>query len=73
MIHPKEGWDTDAKTVTIQTTSKSLKLQSVLSLLLMLIGAIWLILAPGVVPALVTIAGATWKVVNRVQIWWRHK
>lgn len=65
---------------TIQGTSKKFKLQSVLSVALIIFGGMWLTISaktPGATPSgtamLLVVIGLFWYAINRVRIWWHHK
>lgn len=65
---------------TIQETSKKFKIQTIISVSFIIVGAVWLIgessgsssEATGV-PGLLTFAGLVWYIINRFRIWWHHK
>ena len=69
--------------VTTQETSKKFKLQTVFSVLLIIIGGVWMAGLPsepdayepgdGFVPFLMIIIGLIWYLVTRIRIWWHHK
>lgn len=61
------------QTVTIQKTSKALKAQGVLSVVVIAIGALWLFLAPSWAAVTVFLAGCTWKLIVKARIWWHHE
>lgn len=69
----------DGPTVTIQETAKGLKLQSLLSALLVIAGLLLAMLAagePGESPGLglaMMGVGFVWFVVVRALTWWRHE
>lgn len=65
---------------TIQETSKKFKLQTLISVSLIIIGFIWLILVsnnpqsePSSAPGLLIFIGFVWYIINRFRIWWHHK
>jgi len=72
-----------ARLTTTQGTSKKLKLQSVLSSALMLIGIVWLsmtlVAAEGgavndaSTEMIILAVGLTWHLVTRLRIWWHHE
>jgi len=65
--------------ITIQETHKTFKLQSVLSIMLVIAGFIALLAFVDASPlvSLITLlsifGGMVWHIVNRVRIWWNHK
>lgn len=68
---------------TTQETSKKFKLQSIISVMLIVIGICWLITVGGAdtapepgsltVPGWMLTIGLLWYLVNRFRIWWHHK
>ncbi len=65
---------------TVQETSKKFKLQSLISVLLIIIGVVWVIAVsngpqsePSALPGLIIFIGLIWYIVNRFRIWWHHK
>lgn len=65
---------------TIQGTAKKFKLQTLLSITLLIIGFVWMITISSVpqeevspVPGLLIFIGIVWYLVNRFRIWWHHK
>ena len=62
---------------TVQETSKKFKLQTMLSVLCIIIGAVWLMGAPTpeekTTPGILIFVGLVWYLVNRFRIWWHHK
>lgn len=65
---------------TVQETSKKFKLQSILSVLLIIIGFVMLSATggvsnsePSIFPVLFIAVGLIWFLVNRFRIWWHHK
>lgn len=66
--------------VTTQRTAKKFKFQSLISLLLIVVGVIMAINAGGpegneqnlVWGCLIALFGFGWRIVNRVRIWWNH-
>jgi len=65
---------------TVQETSKKFKLQSLLSVSLIIIGIVMLSATgsasnsePSIMPVLITTIGLIWFIVNRFRIWWHHK
>lgn len=64
------------KLTTIQETGKKFKLQTLISVSLIIIGFVWMFNADPQstgMPALVTSLGIMWYVINRFRIWWHHK
>ena len=71
-----------ASLTTIQATSKKLKLHILLSVILLIVGIIWLMVVSygieqgvesGIIPALMIFVGLVWFIVTRFRIWWHHK
>ncbi len=65
---------------TVQETSKKFKLQTVISVLLIIIGVAWLISISNnpqgessAMPSLSIFIGLVWSLINRFRIWWHHK
>ena len=68
---------------TTQETSKKFKLQTLISVLLMIIGGVWVIVLSSEPDALeqgdmsaptwMLTIGVIWYLVNRFRIWWHHK
>ncbi len=65
---------------TIQETSKKFKLQTLISVSLIIIGVVWVWISrstqsgePLVIPLLMIVIGLVWYLVNRFRIWWHHK
>ncbi|MFT5234775.1 MAG: putative membrane protein YvbJ [Shewanella sp.] len=65
---------------TVQETSKKFKLQTLLSVLLLIIGFFLAISLsngpqsePSAIPGLLIFIGLIWYIVNRFRIWWHHK
>jgi len=77
----KETEDSGAPQVqTIQETSKQLKSQMVMSLLVFGAGVVFWISVEktpggneGTLPMIVTAAGIVWYLATRYRIWWHHK
>ena len=78
----KESKAAGATLRTVQLTSKKLKLQSLISAVLAVIGFIWLMIATNTAPegeelsawpSLLLTVGVIWFLVTRVRIWWHHK
>lgn len=71
----------DVMYVTTQLTAKRFKLQSLLSVLMILVGLSMVIHGSGaeadqsmvVWGCLLVLVGFVWRVVNRVRIWWNHE
>ena len=67
-----------ASLTTVQETSKKLKLHTLISVLEIVIGVVWLIATPeGGEPSGLAIffvaGGLLWYFVTRFRIWWHHK
>ena len=68
---------------TVQETSKKFKLQSLISISLFIIGAVWVYVSMNTVTGQVTepsntgmsvmLIGMIWYIINRLRIWWHHK
>jgi len=65
---------------TVQETSKKFKLQTLISVSLIIIGVVWLISVsnnpqsePSAMPGLFIFIGLVWYIINRFRIWWHHK
>lgn len=63
---------------TVEQTSKRLKLHQMISVLMIIIGGVWLWTdmdtgGDGGVGALILLAGIIWYAVTRFRIWWHHK
>lgn len=65
---------------TVQETSKKFKLQTLISVSLIIVGVVWLITVfnnpqsePSAIPGLLIFVGFIWYIVNRFRIWWHHK
>ena len=75
----KESVAAGTQIKTIQETSKKFKLQTLISVSLIIIGVIWVIPmvnAPQsnpTIPILLICIGLIWYIVNRFRIWWHHK
>jgi hypothetical protein len=77
-----ESRATGANITTVQETSKRLKLQMLMSVLLICGGVVWVIAAsqslqPTIVtsvgPTLMIVTGLCWYAISRFRIWWHHK
>jgi len=71
-----------ANLTTVQETSKKLKLHTLGSVAVIVVGVVWLIAEmnsvqgdgePGAVPILLILGGLGWYFVTRLRIWWHHK
>jgi uncharacterized OB-fold protein len=65
-----------SKLYTTQATSKKLKLHSLISSGLIILGIIMLANSgsePTTTPILLMLLGLFWFILNRVRIWWHHK
>lgn len=68
-----------AHLITTQETSKHLKIHSLVSGAMMIIGFTWVIVAtqanaePSAIPSFMIGIGMIWYIVNRFRIWWHHK
>lgn len=60
-------------TTTIQQTSKGLKLQQIVAVVLILVGLGSAIANPETPLTLLFVIGLVWWVVVKALIWWRHK
>ena len=77
----KEQAATGTNIKTIQETSKRLKFHILISVFLIIVGAVWLIVdvnspyGTGASPVsiLLTVVGLFWYFVTRFRIWWHHK
>jgi uncharacterized membrane protein YvbJ len=65
---------------TVQETSKKFKLQSLISVVLIIIGFVWMLnlsqnsaSEPSPIPGILIFVGFFWYIVNRFRIWWHHK
>lgn len=63
---------------TVELTSKRLKLQQVIAVLLIIVGGVWFWTtietgSDSPTGALILVAGFVWWFVTRVRIWWHHK
>ncbi|MCP4748774.1 MAG: zinc-ribbon domain-containing protein [Desulfobacteraceae bacterium] len=68
---------------TIQETSKKFKLQTLISVSLIIVGMVWFIAvlseqqsepsATSAIPSFLIVIGFGWYIVNRFRIWWHHK
>jgi hypothetical protein len=69
-----------APITTAQETSNRYKLQTLISVLLILFGVVWIIAIvinpesePYGVPGFVILIGLGWYIVNRIRVWWHVK
>ena len=71
-----------ASLTTVQETSKKFKLHTLGSVIVIIIGVVWLIGQmnsgqdggePGAISILLIIGGLGWYFVTRFRIWWHHK
>jgi len=60
-------------TTTIQQTSKGLKLQQIVAVVLMAIGFVGIMVNPETPVTWLLFLGLVWWVVVKMIIWWRHK
>ena len=60
------------RTELVELTSKPLKLQSALSSILLLVGAVLLVSPASPLGVLFVAIGLTWKAITRIRIWWNH-
>lgn len=64
---------------TIQETSKKFKMQTLISVSMIIIGFVWLFNNDSThatikdIPAILIWTGLIWYLVNRIRIWWHHK
>ncbi len=76
---PVASWNIQTPLATIQRTSKPLKLQGCLSMLLLCFGIAVFVTASSSAPAVgsmgifLAIIGAIWVVITRIRIWWHHE
>jgi uncharacterized membrane protein YvbJ len=75
----KEAEAAGAPLTTTQLTSKKLKGQQAIAVLMVIVGTIWLFVAMGQQPAsgaglplIITLVGLIWFIVTRVRTWWHH-
>ncbi len=72
---PKCGPIAKPEAITIQETSKKLKLQTLMSACLIIIGVIITVCInrnsyePAVIPSLIVLSGFFWFITNRIRIW----
>ena len=58
---------------TIQRTSKSIKLQGVLTGIMMIVGVYLMVKHPDdTSPTLIFLIGFIWFIMNRIRKWWHH-
>ncbi len=78
----KEGKAAGVQLTTIQETGKKLKIHSLLSSLLVIVGVLWAIVVisgkeqgvgVSLIPMIMFIIGFVWLVITRFRIWWHHK
>ena len=60
-------------TTTVQQTSKGLKLQQIVAVVLILTGIVSMIASPESPVGALLVVGLIWWVVVKMLIWWRHK
>lgn len=60
------------RTELVELTSKPLKLQSALSSVLILVGAVLLFSPASPLGVLSVAIGLMWKAITRIRIWWNH-
>ena len=68
---------------TIQETSKRLKAQYAIAVVIFFVGLIWLVFnivyvtqtnqSMSPIPIILTMLGAIWAIVTKIRIWWHHK
>lgn len=66
---------------TVQETSKKFKLQTLMSVSMIVVGILWVAASSdpettqhsSPIPAFMVMVGFIWYVVNRFRIWWHHK
>lgn len=73
-----ENISTKSNLVTVQKTSKTLKIHSLLSGLCLLLGVVMTMVtlksdSPSGLAPLLMFGGGIWFIVTRVRIWWHHK
>lgn len=74
----REAKAAGASLTTVQETSKKLKLHTLISVLAIIIGVVWLIATPqgeaySGFAILIIAGGLFWYFVTRLRIWWHHK
>lgn len=74
----REASAAGAQLVTIQETSKKLKLQTLISVAVVIVGVVWAMgqsesSEPSGIPAILIFSGLVWFIVTRIRIWWHHK
>ena len=78
----KETQAAGAQLTTTQLTSKKLKMHSAISVLAVIIGAVWMMVQveameqggeASATPTLLLVLGFFWFIVTRIRIWWHHK
>jgi hypothetical protein len=71
-----------APLTTIQETSKKFKIHTIISVLAIIIGVVWLVGVPNAaeqggessfIAPLLIFAGLVWFIVTKIRIWWHHK
>ena len=79
VAYAQENRAAGANMVTTQETSKKFKLQTIISIVLMVWGLAGIFTpspadsSPSMIYPLMLTAGFVWYVVNRFRIWWYHK
>jgi hypothetical protein len=73
MVTTSQTTQDTTMTTTIQQTSKGLKLQQIVAVVLMLIGFGVIMFRPESPIAGLLFLGLVWWVVVKMLIWWRHK
>ncbi len=76
----REAIAAGAQIKTVQETSKKFKLQTLISVSLIIVGIVWLFTISSEpnnessgIPGLLIFIGLVWYVINRFRIWWHHK
>ena len=71
-----------AQLTTTQLTSKKLKMHTAISVLAVIVGAVWIMVQmdavergsePSAIPILLLLLGFVWFIITRIRIWWHHK
>ena len=78
----RESQAAGAQLTTTQLTSKKLKMHTAISVLAVIIGAVWMMVQveamkqggeASATPTLLLVFGFIWFIVTRIRIWWHHK
>ena len=75
----KESIAAGASLTTIQQTSKKFKMHTLIAVLLIIVGVVWIIgnssdgqSGDGAIPSLLIFVGLVWFVITRLRTWWHH-